>query len=252
MSTIKITSEVASSLSTAIIPLISGGTPESILFSAGMQPLVQKAFESILSDIFSKSITKRECARLGASYRAAVSKVNENIANGISFRTDGLFIYNGLNYSKAEDILESVLKSSMNDTEQKKAVFYGYFIGNLAFCPEVDYSSALSIQKIVNQLTYFHLCIIKYLTRQGTLNADSWKQVLNNTNDIKGLDIYHGLKEIVRFDLTDKVAPFRLGEEVGNIKLGALGEAMYKLMDLDKIDEADLAQIVELAQKMHK
>lgn len=48
MSTIKITSEVASSLSTAIIPLISGGTPESILFSAGMQPLVQKAFESIL------------------------------------------------------------------------------------------------------------------------------------------------------------------------------------------------------------
>ena len=81
------------------------------------------------------------------SYRAAVSKVNENIANGISFRTDGLFIYNGLNYSKAEDILESVLKSSMNDTEQKKAVFYGYFIGNLAFCPEVDYSSALSIQK---------------------------------------------------------------------------------------------------------
>lgn len=106
--------------------------------------------------------------------------------------------------------------------------------------------------KIVNQLTYFHLCIIKYLKRQGTLNADSWKQVLNNTNDIKGLDIYHGLKEIVRFDLTDKVAPFRLGEEVGNIKLGALGEAMYKLMDLDKIDEADLAQIVELAQKMHK
>ena len=58
MSTIKITSEVASSLSTAIIPLISGGTPESILFSAGMQPLVQKAFESILSDIFSKSIPK--------------------------------------------------------------------------------------------------------------------------------------------------------------------------------------------------
>ena len=56
----------------------------------------------------------------------------------------------------------------------------------------------------------------------------------------------------MRFDLTDKVAPFRLGEEVGNIKLGALGEAMYKLMDLDKIDEADLAQIVELAQKMHK
>ena len=53
----------------------------------------------------------------------------------------------------------------------------------------------------------------------------------------------------MRFDLTDKVAPFRLGEEVGNIKLGALGEAMYKLMDLDKIDEADLAQIVELAQK---
>nr|WP_302829849.1 hypothetical protein [uncultured Bacteroides sp.] len=252
MSTIKKTSEIVSSLSTATIPLISGGTPESILFSAGIQPLVQRGFESILNDIFSRNITKRECARLGASYRAAVSKVNENIAKGIPFRTDNLFIYNDLNYSKAEDILESVLKGSMNDTEEKKTVFYGYFIGNLAFCPEIDYSNAMSIQKIVNQLTYSHLCIIKYLKQQGTLNADNWKQVLNNTGDIRGLDIYHGFKEIVRFDLTDKVAPFQVGEEVGNIKLGALGEAMYKLMDLDKIDEADLVEIVELAKKMNK
>ena len=94
MDAIKKTSEVVSSLSTAIIPLVCGGSPESILFSAGVQPLVQKGFESILNDIFSKSITKREYTRLGISYRTAIAKVNENMANDIPFRDDDLFIYN--------------------------------------------------------------------------------------------------------------------------------------------------------------
>lgn len=246
----KLLSEVVSSISTPIITLITGGNPESIIFSAGIQPLVKRAFESIFSNICCKNFTERDCIRLGVSYQAAVSKINENLANGISFRTDDLFKNNN-NYSKADDILESVMKSSINDTEQKKSYYYGYFMGNLPFAPEVDYSSAISLQKIIHQLTYFHLCIIVYIKRNDVINPDKWKKLLHNTNDIKGFDIIHGIKEIVRFDLTEKVAPFSLGEEIGNIKLGTFGELIYKLMSLDKIDDTDLLEIEDFVNRMN-
>lgn len=51
------------------------------------------------------------------------------------------------------------------------------------------------------------------------------------------------LKAIDRLGLASRVPPYNLGDEIGNIKLSVLGEALYKLMDLESIDSADLVDI---------
>ena len=139
-------SDVISAMSSAIIPIVANGTPESMIFAAGLQPLLSTAFDSILLDVFKKGVTKKETMRLGISYKSAVSQTNENLQNRIPFRQDDMFISSDTNYSDASDIIEATVNSIMLDTDHRKTEFYGYFIGNLGFCPEVDYTNAIHLQ----------------------------------------------------------------------------------------------------------
>lgn len=81
-----IKSEIMSALASTGIVLASNGSPESTMFAAAVQPLLTKAFDVIIPDIFHKNLTEREVERLGISYKAAVSKINENAQRGIPLR----------------------------------------------------------------------------------------------------------------------------------------------------------------------
>lgn len=243
-------SEILSALTSTGLSLVANGTPAATMFVAILPPLLKEAFDTIIPDIFHKGITKRELERLGISYKAAIDKINENVKNGIELRTDNLFVRSDNSYSEADDILEAILKDSMNDTEKKKAEFYGYFFGNLAFCPEINYSNAIILQKIISQLSYSHLCLIKYIHVKDSLNANAWKNKINQTENIRSMEIYHILKDIVGFDLTMQVPPITLGEEIGTIRLSCLGEAIYKLMDLNKVNGKEFEEISSIILKI--
>ena len=241
MDKIKMVSEIGGSLISSVISVL-GGDVASLLLSSAVEPVVRYGFENIISK---KDMTQRECQRLGVSYRAAVSKINENIAQGLPLRSDDMFSRDKSGYAKADDIIEGVLKDSINDTEHKKSIYYGYFVANLAFAPEIGYGTAIHIRKIVEGLTYYNLCGIKFLNTVGVINVDGIIRKEININNLKRLDVYHSMKELVRFDLIEKVPPYTLGEEIGNIKLGILGNAIYKLLDLNDVNDTDLADYYE-------
>nr|DAK18087.1 MAG TPA: hypothetical protein [Caudoviricetes sp.] len=245
-----IKSEIMSALASTGIVLASNGSPESTMFAAAVQPLLTKAFDVIIPDIFHKNLTKREVERLGISYKAAVSKINENAQRGIRLRDDNLFLRSGTNYSKADDIIEAIFKNAIDDTEQKKTEFYGYFFGNLAFCPEVDYSNAMHLQRTISQLSYTHLCLIKYIYINTSLPAYGWKNKINRNTDMKGMEIYHAVKDLVRLDITIATGSVTLGEEIGNIELSCIGKALYKIMDLDKICNEDFNDVSNIVNRI--
>lgn len=245
-----IKSEVISGLIASGIPLLMNGTPESVMFAAGVQPILKEAFDSIIPDIFHKNLTKREIERLGISYKAAVEQINENVQHGISLRGDDLFIRSDSKYSKADDIIEAVLKNTINDTERKKAEFYGYFFGNLAFCPEIDYSNALHYQRIISQLSYTHLCLIRYLHLNNNIAASGWKEKINRNNNLKWMEIYHALKELVSLDLTITIGGISLGEEINTVKLNIAGQAVNKIMGLHKISNDDFNEISNIINQL--
>lgn len=245
-------SEILSGIASTSLALAANGTPEASMFAAAVQPMLKSAFDVIIPDISHKGATKREAIRLGLSYKAAIDTINENTNKGIPIRTDNIFVRVDNSYSKADDILEALLKCSMDDTEEKKAEHYGYFFGNLAFCPEVNYRQAILIQKIIPQLTYSHLCLIKLIHDRTKLTALNWKNKTSDINMIDGAIVYHQTKELLQFDILAQVGPFTLGEELGNLTLNFLGKAMYKLLNLDKISGDDVIEISQILDKLCK
>lgn len=235
-------SEFISGILSSGLVLALNGTPESVMFSAGVQPILTKAFDVIIPDIFKKHVTKREAERLGISYKSAIDVINENVDRGFPLRDDDLFIRSDNHYSKADDILEVLFRSSMDDTEDKKAKYYGYFFGNLPFCPEVNYRQAFLIHKIIPQLTYSHLCLIKLVHERGKLATGKWKDKVNNEAEVNTILIYHQTKELLQTDILTQVPPYNLGNELGNLKLSSLGNAIFKLLKIKEIQEEDLIE----------
>lgn len=245
-------SDILSGMASTGIVLAANGTPEASMFAAAVQPMLKNAFDVIIPDIYHKGATKREAVRLGLSYKTAIDTINENTSKGIPIRTDNVFVRTNNSYSKADDILEALLKCSMDDTEERKAEYYGYFFGNLAFCPEVSYRQAILIQKIIPQLTFSHLCLIKLIHERVKLTAINWKYKISNSNRIDETIVYHQTKELLQFDILTQVASFSLGEELGNLTLSFLGKAMYKLLNLDKISGDDVVEMSQILDKLCK
>lgn len=233
-------SELLSGIASTGLVLATNGTPESVMFSASVQPMLTRAFDVIIPDILNKNVTKREAERLGISYKSAIDVINENVDRGLPLRDDDIFIRSDGHYSKADDILETLLKKSMDDTEEKKAKYYGYFFGNLPFCPEVNYRQAFLIQRIIPQLTYSHLCLIKLVYERNKLATGKWKNKTNNEVEVNIILIYHQTKELLQADILTQVPPYNLGNELGNLKLSSLGNAIYKLLKIKEIPEEDV------------
>ena len=239
---IKKASEVGSSLVTATVSALSK-EPFIAVFAAGVQPFVKEGFEKALNNIFGKNVTQGECRKLGISYQAAIDKINKNIEDGLSVRNDAFFESDKMGYSEADDILEGILKNAMNDMEQRNAKLYGHFLANIAFYPEIDVSTMVAMQKIITQLTYYHICCVRYLAQNAPFNAEKWNVASTEDTTLKKTQLWLALKAIDRLGLASRVPPYNLGDEIGNIKLSVLGEALYKLMDLESIDSADLVDI---------
>ena len=243
-------SEIISAMSTAIIPIVAKGTPESMIFAAGVQPLLSTAIDSILLDIFQKGVTKKETIRLGISYMSAVNQVNENMKNNIPFRQDDMFVSSNMNYSDASDVIEATINSIMLDSEHKKSEFYGYFIANLGFSPEVDYTNALYMQNIIKQLSFKQLCIIRYFQSCAILDLSNCTKYIENSGDIKSMEIYFGIKELIRLNLLKRHPPYTLGVDMQNHSLNVNGQLICKMLSLHKIDIDSINAVDNIFKKM--
>lgn len=67
---------------------------------------------------------------------------------------------------------------------------------------------------------------------------------------MKGMEIYHAVKDLVRLDITIATGSVTLGEEIGNIELSCIGKALYKIMDLDKICNEDFNDVSNIVNRI--
>lgn len=245
-----ITSKIASSLASAAIPMLFNATPSSILFSATIQPILEEAFDVILLDILKKNLTKREMQRLGISYVSAIEQIKENIDNGLPLRSDDLFVRNGESYSKADDILEAAFKNVINDTELNKSLYYGRFIGNLPFCPQIDYSNSLHLQRAISQLSYTHFCLLRYMQNADIIDLSRWRIYLETNSDFKCSEIYSCFKDLKNYNLINPTPPFSLGSEMGNFKISSIGIHACTLLVLSKIPNSDVLDIANCISRV--
>lgn len=245
-----ILSEIISGLASAALPTLFNSSPESIATSITLNPLLKEAFDIILSDMFKKNLTKREMQRLGISYVAAIEQIKENMDNKTALRSDDLFIKNEENYSKADDILETTFKNAINDTELNKSLYYGRFIGNLPFCPQIDYSNSLHLQRAISQLSYTHFCILTYMQKVGVINLSKWRIYLETNSDFKCSEIYSCFKDLKNYNLINPLPPFSLNTEMGNVRISSIGTHACTLLVLSKIPDSDISDIANCISRV--
>lgn len=244
---ISIVSDGLAGISAAVVSVFGGNTPGVVFFAAALPPFLSVGYNAILTDICGKGLSKRECERLGVSYKYAVEHIDSNQKEGLVLRNDS-FTHDT---EKVKNIIEGVFKRLLDDTEQQKAKFYGYFIANLAFSPEIDYSHANYLQKTISELSYRQLCLIRYYKDNTSLDVSKWENYFER-GAIEGVDLYSEILELKRLNLIKKLPPFSVGANLQNTALNQSGEILYRMMNLKDVEEEDMDTLSQLIQKINQ
>ena len=242
-------SDILASCTSATLPILFQGSPESVLLASVLPPLLSKAFNAIGDDLLKKNLTQKEMKILGISYAYAINTIKDNKDKGLAFRTDNLFIEGVDENSKVEDILESTLKNAINDYEDEKSKFYGYFIGNLPFASEIGYSYSFTIQRIIKNLSYKELCIIRYFKNNGILKLQNFDSFKNDGLNIEKNEMAFYYKNLLSLGVIHKSPPMTMHFELDNMKLSPLGNNIYTLLNLQEIDRKEIELIGSVITK---
>ena len=242
-------SDILASCTSATLPILFQGSPESVLLASVLPPLLSKAFNAIGDDLLKKNLTQKEMNILGISYAYAIKTIKENKDKGLAFRTDNLFVEGVDENSKVEDILESTLKNAINDYEDEKSKFYGYFIGNLPFASEIGYSYSFTIQRIIKNLSYKELCIIRYFKNNGILKLQNFDSFKNDGLNIEKNEMAFYFKNLLSLGVIHKSLPMTMHFELDNMKLSPLGNNIYTLLNLQEIDRKEIELIGNVITK---
>lgn len=228
--------ETLASVSTAAIPILFNGSPESVMFAAALPPVLTKAFEAIGQDFINLISSKREKQRLAISYFSSWNMIKHNIDNKQDFRSDDL-LNEGSDF---EDILEATFKEAIADCEAKKSKYYGNFIGNLLFAPQIDYSYSFTIQRIIRNLSYKELCIIRYFKDNDVIKLQNFDSFSNDGQNIEKNELAFYFKNLLSLGVIHKAKPMNLQYELDNMKLSPLGNDICTLLNLQEIDRTEI------------
>ena len=220
------------------------------MIAIGAQPLLAKKLKQFLSSMVNKSITKREFTRLDKAIDGMTTSIEANLNDKMPLnnlvmqqKEDG--------FTDADDLFEEMLRQIKNETESKKSYFCGIFIGNIPYSGNLSSSNLLQYEKIISQLSYSHLCLLKVLdnlkgsgqNRCG--RADSY--VLSNPiPDV--LEVYSELMQLKTFGLVKCVPPFNLGAQLGNIEISDFGVNLCKLMRLNLLEKEDVSKTLSIVE----
>lgn len=236
-------SNAVSASATAIIPLVNAD-PTTSVFAAALQPILAQTINSIYQQLFENNIGKNACKRLGISYIKAKDKANQNLKDGIKLRQDDFF-EDGVVYSKAKEIIEGIARCIIDDSDYRKSIFLGNFIGNIGFETFVlDQEYARFLLHLSKSLSYRQLCLIAYYKKYKTLDVSKWAGYFENESATAiGLDLYTEILQLKNLNLIEKTGMVTLGVDLQNSKLNRSGSILYEVLSLNEIDSNNIDEL---------
>ena len=123
-------------------------------------------------------ISKRQTVRLFQWGTQAAEGIAQRLANGEKYREDEFFEKTPTDRSKIDEVVESTLKKVMETTEEPKIKFMANLTENVHFDSDFDLDTYRRILKILDELSYRQLCIIKLFMNADQIDLDS----LGNSN----------------------------------------------------------------------
>lgn len=118
-------------------------------------------------------ISKRQSVRLFQWRKQAAEGIAQRLANGEKCREDGFFEETPTNRSNMDEAVESTLKKVMDTTEEPKIKFMAHLTENVHFDSDLDIDTYRRILKILDELSYRQLCIVKLFMNADQIDLDS-------------------------------------------------------------------------------
>lgn len=106
------------------------------------------------------------------------------------------------------------------------------------------------MQNIIKQLSFNQLCIIRYFQSCAILDLSNCTKYIENSGDIKSMEIYFGIKELIRLNLLKRHPPYTLGVDMQNYSLNVNGQLICKMLSLHKIDIDSINAVDNIFKKM--
>ena len=229
--------------------------------SGGVQVISQWGLDRFITPI----ISKRESIRLFQWGKQAAEGIVQRLANGEKYRNDGFFDKTPTIRSKIDEVVESTLKKVMDITEEPKIKFIANLTENVHFDSDLDMDTYRRILKILDELSYRQLCIIKLCMNVDRIDLCSignpditpnLSSILTDCLEVcdKGLiksnnplmekinELYLGFPPAPGFNQKD-IDPEYQGfgnQGVSNF----VGENMFKFAKLDQIPDEDVDSIL--------
>lgn len=237
--------EIAGGAVGGALGFLAGGPLGAALLGAG-GTAVARTLKNIGNEVSERLLGPREKVRIGGVLAIAAAEIDERIKQGYKIRDDGFFEEKRKGRSEAEEVVESILLKCQREPEEKKILYMGRLLANLAFNSEISAELAHQITKAMEQLTFRQLCILKLAVfkdafglkkgdyrGQGSFSKELY-QVLYECLDLyfRGFINFGGE---VAFGPTD-VAP-------GKMTVQGVGADLYNLMQLSTIPDEDILPV---------
>jgi hypothetical protein len=250
---IKLGSSLVGSPSGALLSLAVGG-PEGALAGSVAAPVVSWT----LSEFVHRALSRREQARVSGVLGVAAQRLEELLESGETPREDGFFTEKPGDRSTAEEILEGVLLAAQREHQEKKIPFMGNFYANLAVTPGISPTHANQMLRLASEMSYTHLRLLVIFAYREHLGLRSRAYVEPGTSDktfLPPIDISvldevkwlwtNGMLANLVPEQSDRL-PATFGAVPANMTPISTGAYLFKLMDLNRIAEAELEPLIDI------
>ena len=255
------------------VNVLGVGTAYTIGDPTGMSAaVIQRVLKEVVHQVILPLTSRGESKRLYEWGTQAAGGIACRCKKGEEFRKDGFFDETPTNRSNFEEVVESMLKKVMDTTEEPKIKFMANLTVHAFFDEDLDMNTYRQIFKVLNELSYRQLCIIKMCKNADDIDVESLGSTETTTKLGSILGDFFELRDRGFIDpnspLMRKLGELYVGSH-GNTLVDAgrppellgfanqngffnfLSDTLFKFTDLDKNPEAD-AYVDEILQLLKK
>jgi len=246
-------SEIVGAATGGVIGFFAGG-PVGAAFGGAGGVIVAKGLSKLGREVKQRLLGKREEIRIGATISYAIIRIQEKLSSGCSLRDDSFFNNEINNRSVADEIYEGVILSAQREHEEKKLLYYGNLLANIAFNKEIDRSFANQLIQLSDSLSYRQLCLLDIFFR-----SSKTKSVILRESNYRSVKIAKELIPVIyeilglynrNLIVDPKVHVFGLTDvNPAGLDVHGLGILLYDMMELSTIPNEDVSPIVYLLQQ---
>ena len=213
--------------------------PVGTIGGALLGTAVGKVMKRVMGDVAERTLSKRESQRIQTVIELAQEKIEKNIKDGKKIREDGFFEEKLDNSNAATEILEGSLLVAQREYEEKKIPYIANMYANIIFCNDISRPMANQLIKIVSEVTYRQLVILKLIGDIQVAPAPDFRMKKAYTH-ILGLENVSIASEI--FDLYQRSILFSseaiidaAGINPSKLTVAGYGAHLYNMMELNKM-----------------